>query len=85
MLKRELAGADVAVVGSYFPDGIDAASAVLDSAVPVKAFYDIDTPITLAKLRAGEEEYLRRDQVRDFDLYLSFTGGPMLAELDDVL
>lgn len=81
-LKRELADADVAVVGSYSPDGVDAASAVLDSAVPIKAFYDIDTPITLAKLRAGEEEYLRRDQVSGFDLYLSFTGGPVLTELE---
>lgn len=82
LLKRELADSDVAVVGSYFPDGIAAASAVLNSNVAVKAFYDIDTPITVAKLRAGEEEYIRRDQVCGFDLYMSFTGGPMLRELE---
>lgn len=82
LLRRELAGADVAIVGSYFPDGIAAIDAVLDSAVPVKAFYDIDTPITVAKLDAGNEEYLRRDQVRGFDLYFSFTGGPLLQEIE---
>ena len=82
LLRRELNDADVAVVGSYFPDGVAAANEVLDSAASVKAFYDIDTPITIAKLHAGDEEYLRRDQVPQFDLYLSFTGGPMLREIE---
>jgi len=82
LLKRELADSDVAVVGSYFPDSAGAISAVLDSAVPVKAFYDIDTPITVSQLRSGDAEYLSRDQVPGFDLYFSFTGGPMLRELE---
>ncbi|MBV9181099.1 MAG: glycosyltransferase [Acidobacteria bacterium] len=80
-LRRELADADVAMVGSYFPDGIDAIGCILDSAVAVKAFYDIDTPITVKKLRGGDAEYLRRDQLSGFDLYFSFTGGPTLEEL----
>jgi len=82
LLLRELADADVAVLGSYFPDGVAAASEILDSPVPVKAFYDIDTPITVAKLEAGDEEYLRRDQVPGFDLYFSFTGGPLLDDIE---
>jgi spore maturation protein CgeB len=82
LLRRELADSDVAMVGSYFPDAAGAISAVLNSAVPVKAFYDIDTPITVSKLRAGDAEYLSRDQVPGFDLYFSFTGGPMLRELE---
>src|SRR5215469_8299247 len=82
LLRRELADAEVAVVGSYFPDGIEAAAEVLSSSVPAKAFYDIDTPITMAKLRAGDEDYIRRDQVPGFDLYLSFTGGPILRVLE---
>lgn len=82
LLRRELAGADVAIVGSYFPDGVEANAEVLDSAVPVKAFYDIDTPITVSKLESGDDEYLQRDQVSGFDLYFSFTGGPMLRELE---
>jgi len=80
-LRRELGDADVAMVGSYFPDGIEAIACVLDSGVAIKAFYDIDTPITVGKLRSGDAEYLRRDQIRGFDLYFSFTGGPMLEEL----
>ncbi len=81
--RSELSTADVAVVGSYFPDGIVAADTVLDSAVPVKAFYDIDTPITVAALRErGNTEYLRAEQIPGFDLYFSFTGGPMLRELE---
>jgi spore maturation protein CgeB len=81
LLRRELADADVAMVGSFCPDGVKAIDAVLDSAASIKAFYDIDTPITVAKLRAGDAEYLRRDQISGFDVYFSFTGGPMLQEL----
>ena len=81
-LRRELADAEVAIVGSYFPDGIDAVSQVLDSRAGIKAFYDIDTPITVSKLRTGDAEYLRQDQVAGFDLYFSFTGGPMLREIE---
>ncbi len=54
---------------------------MLDSTAGVKAFYDIDTPITVSKLRTGDAEYLRRDQIPGFDVYFSFTGGPMLHEL----
>jgi spore maturation protein CgeB len=82
-VKKELNEADVAVVGSYFPDGLAAIEEVVNSNVPVKAFYDIDTPITVAQLREqGGSEYLRADQVPEFDLYFSFTGGPMLNELE---
>jgi spore maturation protein CgeB len=82
LVRRELADSDVAMVGSYLPDAGDAIAEILDSAVPVKAFYDIDTPITVSKLRSGDAEYLSRDQVPGFDLYFSFTGGPMLRELE---
>ena len=82
LLRRELADADVAMVGSFCPDGVNAIDAVLDSGADVKAFYDIDTPITVSKLRLGDAEYLRRDQVPGFDIYFSFTGGPMLHELE---
>ena len=81
LVRRELSHADVAVVGSYFPDGIAAVNEILDSTAAVKAFYDIDTPITISKLQAGDEEYLRREQIPGFDLYFSFTGGPMLGEI----
>jgi len=80
-VAREMRDADVVLVGSYFPDGIEAINLVLSSAAPVTAFYDIDTPITVSKLRGGSAEYIRSDQIAGFDLYLSFTGGPLLQEL----
>jgi spore maturation protein CgeB len=71
------------VVGSYFPDGIRAAEEVFESRVAVKTFYDIDTPITVATLsEKGSTEYLRGDQIKEFDVYFSFTGGPMLREIE---
>lgn len=81
-LRRHLADGDVALVGSYFPDAPLAMEEVFDSLVPVKAFYDIDTPITLAGLRAGGTDYLKPEQVAGFDVYFSFTGGPALKELE---
>jgi spore maturation protein CgeB len=52
--------------------------------VPVKTFYDIDTPITVAQLRsAGRTPFLNAEEIRGFDVYFSFTGGPMLRELED--
>jgi spore maturation protein CgeB len=47
------------------------------------AFYDIDTPVTLARLARGEHDYLRPDQVAGYALYLSFTGGPTLRRLEN--
>ena len=83
--RQQLRDADLAIVGSYAPDALAATREVFDSRAAVKAFYDIDTPITVAALRAGgATEYLTRDLVPEFDLYLSFTGGPMLRELETV-
>lgn len=80
--RAELNGCDAAIVGSYFPDGFAALDEVLSSVASVKAFYDIDTPITVAALRnTGTTEYLRAEHLRSLDLYLSFTGGPMLREI----
>ena len=83
---RERAGAavrqaDLVIVGSYVPEGVAVADWVLSTTGGVCAFYDIDTPITLAKLEAGDEEYLARRLLPRFDLYLSFTGGPTLEHL----
>src|SRR6185369_13569975 len=55
---------------------------VLAVAGPLHIFYDLDTPITLENLRHGPLEYLRADQIPAFDLYLSFTGGHILPELE---
>jgi spore maturation protein CgeB len=74
--------ADAVIVGSYVPDGIAAGEWVVDTATGVTAFYDIDTPITAAALDRGDGEYLSRALVPRYDLYLSFTGGPLLVRLE---
>jgi spore maturation protein CgeB len=73
--------ADLVVVGSYVPDGVAVAGWVLSAARGATAFYDIDTPVTLEKLERGDHEYLAPDLIPQFDLYLSFTGGPVLTTL----
>ncbi|ABF42262.1 conserved hypothetical protein [Candidatus Koribacter versatilis Ellin345] len=82
-VRAELRSADVAMLGSYFPDGIAAAEEIFDSPVRAKTYYDIDTPITVAALRERDAtDYLQKAQVPGFDIYFSFTGGPMLRELE---
>lgn len=78
----EAAGSDAVIVGSYCPEGAQIADEVLSLAQPLRVFYDLDTPITLAKLAEEDVEYLRHDQMPGFDLYLSFTGGRILEVLE---
>ena len=80
-----VAAADLVVVGSYVPDGIAVGAWAQRTAAGTVAFYDIDTPVTLAALADGMCEYLTPELLRGFDLYLSFTGGPTLRHLEDVL
>jgi spore maturation protein CgeB len=78
----EIAGAEAVIVGSFVPDGVAVGRFVQRSARGVVAFYDIDTPVTLAKLAAGDHAYLSPDLIAGYDLYLSFTGGPTLDLLE---
>ena len=74
----EIAAADAVMVGSYVPEGAIVGRLAQDLAAGLTVFYDIDTPVTLAKLERGEHEYLSPGLVAGYDLYLSFTGGPAL-------
>lgn len=74
--------ADLVVVGSYVPDGIAVGEWVTGLSEGVSAFYDIDTPVTLAALERGGAQYLSRELIPRYDLYLSFTGGPTLRRLE---
>ena len=78
----EVAAADAVVVGSYVPDGVAVGRWAQRAATGVCAFYDIDTPVTLAKLARGDHEYLSPELIPGYDLYLSFTGGPTLDLLE---
>jgi spore maturation protein CgeB len=86
LARRHLADADVAMVTSYCPDGVVASREVLASGVPVKSFYDMDTPVTLERTLAGDRpDYLPPEGLGGFDVVLSFTGGAALTALRDVL
>ncbi|TDW35796.1 spore maturation protein CgeB [Rhizobium azibense] len=74
--------ADAVIIGSYVPSGVT----VIDGIVALNprrlCLYDIDTPVTLAKLDRGDEEYLARRQLPTFDAYFSFSGGDILTRLE---
>ena len=61
-LKEQAPGrvrdADFVMVGSYVPQGVAVGEWVTSDRGGVTAFYDIDTPVTLAKLDRGDTEYL---------------------------
>ncbi|WP_127754126.1 glycosyltransferase [Devosia sp. 1566] len=77
-----LQAADAVLVGSYVPEGVAAIDALSSLGLTRFCFYDIDTPVTLAKLDRGDEEYLARRQIPLFDIYFSFSGGPVLTRLE---
>jgi spore maturation protein CgeB len=83
--EAALAGADVAMVTSYCPDALAATALVLDGRA-LKVFYDMDTGVTLDRLRTGAAvEWLGPRGLADFDLVLSFTGGRTLGALRSAL
>ena len=71
--RAAVANADVAVVTSYCPDGLQACRLVLDTPGPLHVFYDLDTPITLAALAedrlavAAGAPYLTPELIPEFD------------------
>lgn len=80
--SEEVRSADLVIVGSYVPEGSDVGEWVTRTTHGVTAFYDIDTPVTLAKLARGDAEYITPELVSRYDLYLSFTGGPTLERIE---
>lgn len=74
--------ADAVIIGSYVPEGREIIDLVHAQKPQLLCFYDIDTPVTLSRLDAGEEEHLAARQVPLFDLYFSFAGGGILDELE---
>ena len=81
--RKEVAEADVVIVGSYVQQGVEVGNWAIETATGVTAFYDIDTPVTLAKLERKDYEYLDPEIISKYDLYLSFSGGPILRHLED--
>ncbi|SOC79490.1 Spore maturation protein CgeB [Salinimicrobium sediminis] len=80
---KQIAEADVVIVGSYVQQGVEVGNWAIETATGVTAFYDIDTPVTLAKLEREDYEYLDPEIISKYDLYLSFSGGPILKHLEE--
>ncbi|MFN7130568.1 MAG: glycosyltransferase, partial [Myxococcales bacterium] len=84
--RAAVAAADVAMVTSYCPDALAATELVVNQRRARPVFYDLDTPVTLDRLAAGEAvEYVGPDGLRGFDLVLSYTGGFALSALQTLL
>ena len=83
LAREHVQSADVTIVTSYCPDAFPASSL---SGAGLRVFYDLDTPVTLARLAKGESvDYAGPNGYRDYDLVLSYTGGPALIDLQTVL
>jgi len=75
---RSVRQADLVIVGSCVPAGAMIGHWVTGAAHGATAFYDLDTPATLEKLKRGDLDYLSYPLIPRYDLYLSGTGGPAL-------
>jgi len=80
--QARIASADVIIVGSFIPDGQAVIDWVQATARGAVTFYDMDTPVTMARLASDQCSYLAKRQVPRFDMYFSFTGGPLLRRLE---
>ncbi len=85
--RRQIEDADALIVTSYCEDAVAASRLAQEvSRPPVCVFYDLDTPVTLARLRAGERvAYLPPEGFSQFDLVLSYAGGEALESLRQAL
>jgi spore maturation protein CgeB len=83
--RGTLAEADIGMVTSYCPDAAAATELVLGGRT-LRCFYDLDTPVTLARLAAGQAVgYVGPEGLGGFDLVLSYTGGAAIDALRDRL
>lgn len=75
--------ADFVMVGSGLQDGIAIGDWVTRTAQGTTAFYDVDTPATMAGLIKGEGEYISAAMIPRFQMYLSVTGGSVLEYIEE--
>jgi spore maturation protein CgeB len=85
--RAHIRDADAVIVTSYCADAREAARLLCAaSGAALRVFYDLDTPVTLARLGAGDTvDYIPDGGLGAFDLVLSYTGGVALEELQQRL
>lgn len=79
----EIRDADVVIVGSCVHQGVEIGEWVSHLARGVTAFYDLDTPTTLANLAKGKADYISAALIARYHVYLSLTGGPTLDYIEE--
>lgn len=82
--QQELKEADLVIVGSYVRDTSELVRQLKHTSQGVLAYYDIDTPVTLALLSEDRCPYLDREQLPVFDVYFTFAGGPVIERLQSL-
>jgi spore maturation protein CgeB len=80
---KDVRDADLVIVGSYVQEGVAIGEWVCRLAQGIIGFYDIDTPVTLGNLAKGTTEYISAELIPQYQIYLSFTGGPILEFLEE--
>jgi len=79
--ESAVSAAPLVIVGSFVKEGARVGQWVTSVAQGRTAFYDIDTPVTLAQLEAGERQFITPELIPRYNAYFSFTGGPVLDRL----
>jgi spore maturation protein CgeB len=79
--RQTLRDADLVIIGSYVRDTAELVTQCKAASCGVLAYYDIDTPVTLALLAENRCPYLDREQLPSFDVYFTFAGGPVIDRL----
>jgi len=80
-----LRDADFVLVASQVAEARDIGNWITRHARGVTAFYDLNTPLTLASLAEDKQGSISGELLARYDLYLSFMGGPLLEQLEDKL
>lgn len=80
--SAEIRAADLVVIGSSVPEGVEIGYWITATVQGVTAFYDLDMPATLERFERGNTAYLSRPLVARYDLYMASTGGPLLERLE---
>src|SRR3954470_2357952 len=69
LAEHELSDADAAIVTSFCPDAVEAEATIMASDVPRRAFYDLDTPVTLEQWSRGEPvPYIGPQRLANYDV-----------------
>jgi spore maturation protein CgeB len=80
--KTSMRDADAVIITSYCPDALVAGALARDEARGIRVFYDLDAPVTLARLESGDTvNYIGQHGLAEFDMVLSFTGGKAIEAL----